>query len=473
MILVILLILYLLVGAILIFKLIIYGVRPTKTLAWLLAIFTIPVGGILLYLLLGRNRRKQKLYHQKKTKKINTYLKEVENHHFNITNFEYNEHQKLIELISKNSGFTPSSGNKVNLLKNGETTFEAIFNALKKATHFINIQYYIFEEGELTDSFFALFKEKVKEGVQIRILYDGIGSISLSKDYINKLKKIGVQVYSFLPMKFGKFLSSINYRNHRKIIVIDTNIAFTGGINVSDKYVKGDRHLGIWNDMHLQLEGPIVNSLQAVFAMDWHFITNEDHIFNLGPFPVFEKKGKASAQVVQSGPDSDFSAIRQLFFSMITDAKDYIYITNPYIIPGDSIIESLQVAALSGVDVRMLLSNNSDNQIVRWCVRSYFETLLQAGVKIYLIQDGFLHSKTMVADDTISSLGTANMDIRSFDQNYEVNVVIFDDNFALDLKNNFIEECSKSIQLNYSDFSKRPWLDRLKEGIAKVFSPVL
>ncbi|GAA4112375.1 hypothetical protein GCM10022393_10790 [Aquimarina addita] len=257
--------LYFLIALLIIFQLILYGARPTKTLAWLLAIFTIPIGGILLYIILGRNRRKQKLYGREKFEEITEYLKKIENQHTPVTSIEYNEHNKLIHMITKNCGSAPSTENNVTLLKNGYATFIAIFNALQAAKHFIHLEYYIFEEGKLADELLELFKHKVKDGVMIRILYDGIGSRSLSRTYIKKLKKIGVEIYSFLPIRFGQFLSSVNYRNHRKIIVIDNKIAFTGGINVSDKYVIGDPTLGIWHDMHLQIEGPAVYSLQAIF----------------------------------------------------------------------------------------------------------------------------------------------------------------------------------------------------------------
>ncbi|MEW7290035.1 cardiolipin synthase [Aquimarina sp. 2304DJ70-9] len=473
MILFVFLTLYILIGIFIIFRLLLNGMRPTKTLAWVLAVFTIPVGGILLYLMLGRNRRKNKLYRLKRTPKIINYIEKTLDQYPSITEEEYTEHHKIISLITRNSYFAPSTGNDLKLLKNGEVTFQAIFNALEQAKHFIHLEYYIFEEGELSKSLFELFQKKVKTGVKIRILYDGIGSISLSKRYIKKLKQIGVEIHKFLPIRFGKFLSSINYRNHRKIIVIDDKIAFTGGINVSDKYVKGDLNLGTWHDMHLQLKGPIVHSLQAIFAMDWYLVSTDDKILETSYFHPHQKAEGSTAQIVHSGPDSDFSATQQMYFSIINEAKDYVYITNPYIIPGESILDALKVASLSGVDVRLLLSDNSDSKIVRWCVRSYFERLLQAGVKIYLFSEGFLHSKTIVADDTVSSVGTTNLDIRSFEQNYEVNAVVYDDSFAIALKNDFLNDCNQSIRLNYNTFVQRPWQDKLKEGIAKIFSPVL
>ncbi|KGL64291.1 cardiolipin synthase [Polaribacter sp. Hel1_85] len=474
------LILYFLLAIVLMFRLLLYGIRPTKTLAWLLAIFTIPIGGILFYFILGRNRRKNKFYQLKKTKEITQYYAKVDDYYNTLDKSKESniptvikEHIKLAKLITKGSKFIPTHNNELIPLKNGKATFEAIFTALKKAKNFIHIQYYIFEEGNLAEKFKEILIEKAKKGVEIRFLYDALGSRTLSNKYLKSLKEAGIQVYSFLPMRLGKFLSSINYRNHRKIIIVDGIIGYTGGINVSDKYITGDAVLGNWYDMHLQLKGSVVNSLQAVFALDWSFASGNDSLLNIKYFLENSTPGKSTAQIVASGPDSDFSSIHQLYFSIINSAKKYVYITNPYIIPGEAIKESLQVAAMSGIDVRLLLSANSDSFLVKWNVRSHFENLLESGVKIYLYPDGFLHSKVIISDNELTSIGTANLDIRSFEQNYEVNTLIYDSQITSLLKQDFLKDCKKSNKINYQEYLKRPKTDRLKEGLAKVFSPVL
>ncbi|MEM5565049.1 cardiolipin synthase [Psychroserpens sp. AS72] len=473
-------ILYFLLAFVLMGRLLLYGVRPTKTLAWLLAIFTVPVGGMLFYFILGRNRRKNKFYTLKKTKEISEYYANVEEYYSKLDNHKHSnipkaikEHIKLAKLITKGSKFLPSDGNELIPLKNGKANFKAIFSALEQAEKFIHIQYYIFEEGDLAETFKSILLRKAKEGVEIRFLYDALGSRTLSNSYINSLKAEGIEVYSFLPMKLGRLLSSINYRNHRKIVIVDGLVAFTGGINVSDKYISGDPVLGKWYDMHLQLKGTVVNSLQAVFTMDWSFASGTDHLLNTKYILKHATLGTSVAQIVASGPDSDFSSIQQLYFSIINNAKDYVYITNPYIIPGEALLQALQVAAMSGIDIRVLLSTNSDSFLVKWNVRSYFEDLLASGVKIYLYPDGFLHSKVIISDDALTSIGTANLDIRSFEQNYEVNALIYDKDITTALKNDFLKDCNKSSQMDYQQHLKRPKTDRLKEGLAKVFSPVL
>ncbi|QXP52338.1 cardiolipin synthase [Cellulophaga sp. HaHa_2_1] len=464
----ILIILYVLVALTLVVSILLHGAKPSKTLGWLLAIFTVPVGGILLYLLLGRNRRKNKLIRLKKERFFKFPKPSLEQ-----TAVMRGQFKKIMTLVYKNSHFPPTGGNRLVLLKDGKTTFEAIFKALEAAKTTIHLQYYIFEEGELADAFLKLFEKKVNEGVSVRMIYDGVGSFSLSKKYINKLESIGVSVYPFLPFKFGRFFRSLNYRNHRKIIVIDGQIGFTGGINISDKYLKGDATLGKWHDMHLQITGTAAEHLDYVFALDWYLVSTQE--INLIPSANKEKAVLASSlvQIVAGGPDDDFASLEQTYFAMINKAEKYIYITNPYIIPGQAILQALQTAALSGVDVRLLISEQADSKIVGWSVRSYFETLLKAGVKIYLFPDGFLHSKIIVSDDAITTIGTANLDDRSFEQNYEVNALIYDEVFAKLLKADFLNDAHISKGLSYTEFMNRPWSDKLKEGFGKLFSALL
>ena len=458
---------YVLLTLFIVLSIILYGAKPTKSLAWLLAIFALPVGGIIFYLLLGRNRRKRKLIRLKKN--MFSKLPWPNTAQKNVFNGRYS---KLMTLCYKSSHFPPTSNNELLLLKDGRTTFEAIFYALENATIQIHIQYYIFEDGELAIKLFELFKKKIGEGVVIRLIYDGIGSFSLSKNYLNQLVEIGVEVYSFLPFKFGRYFSSLNYRNHRKIIVVDGAIAFTGGINISDKYLKGQVGLGKWHDMHLRLEGPSAKQLDQVFMTDWYLVSTKLlQPLELSPRNL-DSVSNELVQIVAGGPDDDFPVLEQTYFSLINMAKKYIYITNPYIIPGQSLIRALQTAALSGIDVRLLVSENADNRVVSWAVHSYFELFLKSGIKIYLFPDGFLHSKIMVSDDAISSIGTANLDDRSFEQNYEVNAIMYHKEFAKLLKEDFLNDCKVSNELRYNEFIKRSWGKKLKEGFGKVLSPL-
>ncbi|TLP71143.1 cardiolipin synthase [Maribacter sp. ACAM166] len=460
---------YVLVALSIVLSVIVHGAKPTKSLAWILTIFAIPIGGIFLYLLIGRNRRKHKLLQLKK----DLFLKLPKPNSQQVNSFN-GRYKKLITLTYKNSHFPPTPGNELQLLKDGKTTFKAIFYALENARTQIHIQYYIFEEGELADRLLRLFEQKIAQGVTVRMIYDGIGSFSLSNSYIKSLTTIGVEVCSFLPFKFGRFFSSLNYRNHRKIIVVDGEIAFTGGINISDKYLKGEVGLGNWHDMHLGLKGQAANHLDQVFMMDWYLVSQKLlQPLVLPPVEIKTTSLSELVQIVAGGPDDDFPVLEQTYFSIINKAKEYLYITNPYIIPGQALIQALQTAALSGVDVRLLVSENADNRMVSWSVHSYFELFLKSGIKIFLFPDGFLHSKIIVSDDAISTIGTANLDDRSFEQNYEVNAIMYNKNFAKLLKEDFEKDCSTSKLLTHEGFIKRPWSEKLKEGIGKVLSPLL
>ena len=456
--------LYIILAVSIVISLLLNGVRPSKTLAWLLAIFTIPVGGILLYLLLGRNRRKQKSYSTKNRTPGTAVHPEV------TQNFNRVEGQ-LQELIYNGSGFPITHNNTIELLKDGKITFDKIFEALEGAQKTIHLQYYIFEEGELAERLLKLFIQKETEGVEVRLIYDGIGSYSLSRSYLKKLKEAGIETYSFLPFRFGKSISAINYRNHRKIIVVDGAIAFTGGINVSDKYLKGDPSLGTWHDMHLQLTGEAARHLDTVFINDWEKVTG-----NRLPLPEkisLPNPGNSSVQILATGPDDQFPLMEQAYFSLITGAQRYVYITNPYLIPSPAIQTALHTAALGGVDVRLLISEQADSALVAWCVQSYFERFLMAGIKIYRYPEGFLHSKIIVVDDRMATVGTANVDDRSFQHNFEVNAFIYDIKTAQQLKEDFIKDSSISKLLDFQRFSKRPWRVKLAEGAARTISPLL
>ncbi|NER09097.1 cardiolipin synthase [Muriicola jejuensis] len=463
-----LIILYILIALSLVIGLLINGVKPSKTLAWLLAIFTIPVGGILLYIMLGRNRRKKKLSQMREG------ILEVPSYSMDPALEQmHRKYRKLMTLVESASHYPPTDDNVVTLLEDGKQAFHNIFQALEDAEDYIYLQYYIFEEGELTDKLLSLFEKKKKKGVDIKLIYDGIGSYSLSSSYIKRLKSMGVEVFPFLPFRFGRFLASLNYRNHRKIIVVDGQVAFTGGINISDRYFKGDPNLGRWHDMHLAIKGPAVAHMEHVFISDWFMVSEQKIEMRCSPDSARKWEEDTLVQIVPSGPDDVFPTIEQSYLSIINEASEYLYITNPYIIPSAEIIKALQIACLSGVDVRLLVSEKSDSKLVDWTVMSYFEDFLKAGIRIYQFPHGFLHSKIIVSDDEVATVGTANIDVRSFEHNYEVNALIYDKTVAKKLKKNFIMDCAESQEVQRDDILDRPEFQKLKEGLARVFAPLL
>lgn len=462
-----LVLIYTILAILIVLSLLMNGVRPAKTLGWLLAIFTIPVGGVLLYWMLGRNRRNLKM-----SKLLNRELPYPSSSLDPEMFRKKGKYERIMRLLHKTNNIPPLPGNKVELLIGGEKTFQSIFRALEGAKESIFLQYYIFEEGQLADRLLDLFIRKSLQGVQVKLIYDEVGSYSLSRRYRRALRKAGVEVYPFLPFRFSRMLSSLNYRNHRKIISVDGRVAFTGGINISDKYLSGDDLLGPWHDAHLMIAGPAVASLEHVFARDWFMVSGNKLSVTNKP-AVDPKPGNVLMHVVPSGPDNDFAVFEQLILRTTFEAKEYLYITNPYIIPTQEILKSLQVASLSGVDVRLLLSEQSDSKIVNWSVRSYFEPLMRAGVRIFLYPHGFLHSKIMVSDNDIASVGTANIDVRSFELNYEVNALIYDREFAMGLRMEFLKDCEVSRELIAENYYARSIGNKLKEGAARIFSPLL
>jgi cardiolipin synthase len=274
-----------------------------------------------------------------------------------------------------------------------------------------------------------------------------------------------------MPIRFGK-LARVNYRNHRKILVVDGKVGFTGGINVDDKYIHGDPALGHWTDTHLQVDGMGVNFLHFVFLTDWLFVSGEN-LINRSAYKELPEMGNTPMQIVASGPDTDYPGILQQYLYILYGAKDYVYIVNPYIIPDATLSMALKSVAMSGVDVRIVVPANSESKSIHWTVRSYFGRFLKAGVKIYLYREGFIHSKVLISDDRVCSIGTANMDIRSFEQNFEVNALMYDPKVTLDMKAQFEDYLGRSDLLTLEQHDKRSTSDRVKERLARLFSPLM
>ncbi|PIB27954.1 cardiolipin synthase [Maribacter sp. 4U21] len=456
-------------------NIIFYGSRPTKMVSWILAVFTLPFAGALLYYLFGVNRRKFKLFKLRQTEKRKHYsetYKELKNGKHSVHEFNSSANDRIANLIRKNSYFAPYEGNKITLLNTGEETFKSIFEAIEHAKESIHIQYYILEQGELLDTFYELFKKKRKEGVEIRMIYDSFGSSKMRGKMVKRFRDLGVKASSTMPIRFGNLLFTLNYRNHRKIIVIDGSIGFTGGYNVSDKYIKPISDLGVWQDLHLKIEGPAVNSLQRVFVKDFHFATKEKLMAEDACFPKIAVKGEHVAQIISSGPDSKYPSIMQQYLAMINAAEKSICIANPYFIPGAPVLEALRIAALSGIEVNLLAPKKSDSLLAKYSMFSRFEELLQVGVNIYLRPD-FSHSKVIVIDNRMASVGSGNFDYRSFEHNFETNALVYDNVIAKTIAELFKSHCKKEIQLEYVAFKNRPILTKFVEGLAKFFSPLL
>ena len=451
------------------------GSRATKMISWSFSVIILPFIGPLLYYLFGINRRKFKLFKLKQTEKRRLYsetYKELKGGEQSVHRFNDYKEDKLASLIRKNSYFAPYEGNDITLLNSGEEAFGAIFKAIEEAKEFIHLQYYILEEGMLLDKFYELFQKKVKEGVEIRMLYDSLGSNSMRGKVVKRFKDIGVKAFPTMPIRFGNLLFTLNYRNHRKIIIVDGKIGFTGGFNVSDKYMKPISDLGTWQDLHLRIQGPLVNSLQRIFVKDYHFAGKEELLLQDKYFPKIAPSGETVAQIISSGPDSKYPAIMQQYLAMINIATKSICIANPYFIPGEPVLEAIRIAALSGVNVTLLTPKKSDSLLAQYSMFSTFDSLLEVGANIYLRPD-FSHSKVIVIDSEIASVGSGNFDYRSFEHNFETNAILYDEDKAKQIEELFLRHCTDDVKLELEAFRKRSPFSKFLEGLAKFFSPLL
>jgi len=364
--------------------------------------------------------------------------------------------------------------NKVKLLLNGEEKFPEVLEAIRNAKHHIHIEYYIYEWDEIGEQVAELLIQKANQGVKVRFIYDDFGSPNIKKRTEERMRKAGIEIYPFQKVHFYLLANRLNYRNHRKIIVIDGEIGFTGGINVSDKYINNGSHKLFWRDTHLRIDGPGVFYLQYLFLADWNFCSGKvlaPEKFHLS-VPA-DSKDDCFLQVAASGPDSVQPSILFSLLQAIYLARKEILITTPYFIPGDSILQALRIAALSGLSVKLLVPGVADSRLVNAASKSYYEDLLCAGVDIYMYQKGFVHAKTLVADGNLSIIGTANMDLRSFELNFEVNVMLYDRTFSEQLRTVFFKDLEDAEKIDRDAWCQRPAYKQLPERIARLFSHVL
>lgn len=451
-----------------------FGVKPSKSLSWILICFFFPFLGVFAFLLFGINRRKIKFFELKETKKRKNYIKSTfdNKENKNTEELKGNKSKKISNLIYNNTGIPLDVNNNLTILKNGKETFESIFEAIKNAKEFIHLQYYIIEEGKILSELIELLKEKRKENVEVKILYDAIGSFDLKSKIKKELKDIGVEIHPEMPLRYGNFIFTLNFRNHRKICVIDNKIGFTGGVNITDEYINDDDFLGIWQDAHIKLEGDAVNNLHKTFLRDYYYATEKD----LSKNEKYTKKHKTNANskihIVSSGPDYDQSVVMQQYLSFINLAEESICVMNPYFIPTFSILEAFKIAALSGIKVMLVLPKKGDSRVATYSMYSYFEDLLKAGVEIY-VRDDFAHSKVIFIDDEIASIGSTNFDCRSFEHNYELNAIIFDKKATSEIREEFDKRKSKATKINLEEFLNRSNKQKTLERLCRFFSPLL
>ncbi|MET3114406.1 cardiolipin synthase [Pedobacter sp. CG_S7] len=463
---------------------IIYDTNNTsKTLSYLLLTLFLPFAGMIIYFSVGTNYRKRKLY-SKKLIKDDKLRKEI-THRIHVQSEivmgqkkpEVKKFKKLARLLLNGSLSQLTENNQVELLLNGERKFPEVIKSLKAAKHHIHIEYYIFEDEVIGQQIKEVLIQKAIEGVQVRFIYDDFGSRSIRKKLVPEMEAAGVKCAPFYKIKFMKLANRVNYRNHRKIIIIDGHIAFTGGINVSDRYINSTEEPEklYWRDTHVKIIGEGVYYLQYLFINDWNFCSEEELVPEKSFFDNAELIPSLGAvvQIASSGPDSDNPTILFSLLDAIGLAEEEILITTPYFIPGGSLLDEITVAALSGIQIKLLVPDKSDSFTVDAAARSYYGELLKAGVEIYLYKKGFIHAKTLVSDTQLSIIGTANMDHRSFDLNFEVNTMIYDADFARQLRDVFYEDLKNAVKINPDEWFERPLHKQFPEKVARLISHLL
>ena len=455
----------------------------TKALAYLLLVIFVPAIGIFFYFSFGINYRKRKMYSKKliQDDAINLHFRDarieraralVEKHRAQLGNC-----MELVRMLTNTGGSFLSGDNELSLLVNGENKFPEVLKVLKEAKHHIHIEYYIYEDDEIGREIVDILVEKAKSGVEVRFIYDAFGSWSLHKSSVREMQDAGIHVFPFSRLRFFMLANRLNYRNHRKIIVVDGSTAFVGGINVSKRYVNRKEAADqlFWRDTHLKIAGSGVYYLQYLFLCDWNFCSGDklEPTPQLFPDGTENYHGHQLMQVAASGPDSPVPTILYSMVAAINIASEEILITTPYFIPGESIMDAVCIAARGGVKVKILVPGQSDSLIVNAAARSYYGNLLDAGVEIYLYHKGFVHAKTLVTDGQLAMVGTANMDNRSFDLNFEVNAVVYDRELAGELRQVFHEDIKDADRLDAKAWNDRPAYKLLVEKCARLISPML
>lgn len=364
------------------------------------------------------------------------------------------------------------TGNDVKIFNNGKDKFDALIADLRAAENSINLQYYIFENDNIGREIREILMQKARAGVTVRVIYDHIGCLRVKRAFFKEMRRAGVQVYPFFRVSFPPFATRINWRNHRKIVVIDGKIGYIGGMNIADRYIDGGK-FDVWRDIHVRLTGPAIGGLLYSFAVDWNFMGQP--LINEPMPPAIHStiEPTIGVQTVTSGPTSQWRNIALIFLNAIANAKDRVFIQTPYFLPTESLLKALQSAALSRVDVRIMIPRKGDSNLLKYASFSYISECLRAGIKFYLYDAGMLHSKVVIVDDEFSTIGSTNFDFRSFEHNFESNILIYSPDINRDLRRIFFEDLKSSVRVTPTTWRKRPFLNKCYESVLRLLSPIL
>jgi cardiolipin synthase len=450
---------------------------PSATLAWIMILFLVPAAGIILYFLFSQNIARLRIFRLTKYEEsaIHQALREqialVKADSFVFVNPEARKWQAMVRLHQTYAGSFLTQNNRVSIITDGRHMLDALLEDIRGARKSINVEYFIIKNDSAGRTLISALIEKAREGVKVRLLIDAMGGRQFRERHMAPLREAGGSFAFFFPLRIRTL--RLNYRNHRKLVVIDDKIGYLGGFNIGNEYLGKVKKFGYWRDTHLRVMGGCIHDMNARFILDWRFASGENLFIDRPHSDAGEGPGRTAIQIVASGPDSSKEEVKHGYLKMIASARKNIYIQTPYFVPDASIMESLKTAALSGVDVRIMIPRMPDHMFVYWATSSYAGALLNAGARIYIYDNGFLHAKTMTVDGEVASIGSANFDIRSFRLNFEGNAFIYDAAEAYKLEAIFEADMAKSHELTRALYRSRPVRVKFKEGLCRLLSGLL
>lgn len=444
--------------------------NPVKSLAWITVLLMVPVFGVVLYIFFGRSLKNTRMITRRNRRKLR---KRESFRSIDVTRLPLSTaSRQQIRMAKTITGSIYYPGNKVEIFTDGHSKFDALLADIESAREYIHLQYYIFTDDATGTRVAEALIKKAQEGVKVRVIYDHIGSLNTKSKFFKRMTDAGIAVFPFFRVTFPVFATRVNWRNHRKIAVIDGKTGYIGGMNIADRYINGVAY-GAWRDTHLRITGPAVGGLQYSFAIDWNFMGQplleeraDTTVRNEPPFT-------AGIQIMTSGPTSTWSNIAMVFQKAIANAKRCVFLQTPYFLPTESLLRTLQAVALAKVDVRIMLPAKSDSAVLTYASRSYIRECLLAGIKVYLYEGGMLHAKTVLVDDEFVSVGSTNFDFRSFEHNFESNVFIYSQEINRQMRQIFLDDIAQSVRLSPAEWNKRPKWQKIKESIFRLLSPVL
>lgn len=445
--------------------------QPAKTMAWVLVIYFVPVVGLLFYLFFGTNTRRERLISERSMNELTkrSMLEFVEQQGLRVSD----EHRQMVDLFINQNLALPFKDNTIEIATCGHEFVTWLLSDLGKAKHHVHIDLYIFEDDALGRLVADALTDCARRGVEVRIVYDDVGCWHVNHHFFERMREEGMEIFPFMPVRFPLFTRKVNYRNHRKIIVIDGVTGYIGGMNIAQRYVT-DSGEGKWRDTMLRVTGAAVYGLQRAFLVDWYFV-DRTLITNRQYYPPMPSvtKNDCLAQVVTSSPVDRFPDIMQGFVRMIMSARRYVYIETPYFLPNEPVLFALRMAAVGGIDIRIVVPWRTDSRFVEWASRSYLRDMVKVGVKVYLYRGGFMHSKVIVCDDSVSSCGSTNIDFRSFENNFESNLFVYDAATAVQFRQMVERDLMQSVEMAGVERRMRPhFLKRLWESVVRLLSPL-